>query len=247
MIMMVSPTGARLTKEQHAALPMTLDEIVQATVASAKAGANAVHLHIRDEAGRHSLDVGAYREAVDELARALPEFPVQITTEAAGRYAPKDQCHLLEAFAPKWASISLREVAADPDMAERIYAVCRANGTEIQHIIYDRNDADILRDWQAKDVLGVKESVILVLGSYAAKRAGRPGELEALLGQLPPIQRWMVCAFGPYEHDCLVHAARRGGDVRVGFENSTTNADGVPWPDVASSVAALKQRLDVSA
>ena len=37
----------------------------------------------------------------------------------------------------------------------------------------------------------------------------------------------------------LLHAIRRGGNVRVGFENNHTAPDGAPFRDNAASVAAL--------
>ena len=246
-MIMVSPTGARLTKADHPAVPITIPEIVAATRESAAAGAEALHLHIRDREGRHSLDTGLYAEALAAIDKAMPGFPVQVTTESAGRYGPDDQCALLEKLAPKWASISLREVARDHALARRIYAICRDNGTVVQHIVYTAEDADTLRMWQAEGVLGRDESVILVLGSYADGRAAQPTDLAPLLRSLPPVNRWMVCAFGPAEHACLRHAATLGGDLRVGFENSTTNASGTPWPDVQSSVQALTEYMEQAA
>ena len=246
-MIMVSPTGARLTKADHPAVPITIAEIVETTVECAAAGAEALHLHIRDREGRHSLDAGLYAEALTAIDQALPDFLVQITTESAGRYGPDDQCTLLEKLAPKWASISLREVAQDHDLARRIYAICHDSGTSIQHIVYTSQDAETLRMWQTEGVLGRDESVILVLGSYANARAARPTDLAPLLRSLPPVDRWMVCAFGPTEHACLHHAARFGGDLRVGFENSTTNDEGIPWPNVQSSVLALLECIDQTA
>ena len=246
-MIMVSPTGARLTKADHPAVPITIPEIVAATCECAVAGAEALHLHIRDREGRHSLDAGLYAEALAAIDEAVPGFPVQVTTESAGRYGPDDQCTLLEELAPKWASISLREVARDHDLARRIYAICKHNGTVVQHIIYTTQDADTLRMWQTDGVLGRNESVILVLGSYADGRAAQPADLAPLLRGLPPIANWMVCAFGPTEHACLRQAARLGGDLRVGFENSTTGADGTLWPDVQSSVRSLTDSLRLAA
>ena len=242
MKVMVSPTGARLGKEDHPSLPLSTPEIVAATVQSAAAGADALHLHVRDGQGQHSLDAGRYAEALSELGRALPGFPVQITTESGGVYPPQAQLQLLQDLLPPWASVSVREISHSPDTARQLYAFCAANGIAIQHILYDRSDMDLLRHWQAEGVLGEQEDVLLVLGRYATAQAGRPDMLGPLLAHLPAVARWMVCAFGPQEHECLIRAAELGGDLRVGFENSTHRADGVPWRSVAASVAALCQK-----
>lgn len=243
MTIMVSPTGSRLGKADHPALPMEIPEIVAATVDCAAAGADAVHLHVRDRHGRHSLDAGLYAEAIAELDRALPGFPIQITTESGGVYDTATQLALLEDLEPSWVSISLREAARSESDARRMYAFCQAKGIAVQHIVYDIADAELIRAWQKCGVLTEKESVILVLGRYSGNKTADIADLDPLLDALPPVGSWMVCAFGPTEHDILVEAAKRGGDVRVGFENSLTDAHGLRWRDVAASVEALKTRM----
>ena len=245
MRIMVSPTGSRLGKADHPALPITIPEIVAATCDSAAAGATALHLHVRDKEGQHSLDVGLYSEALAELDRALPGFPVQITTEAGGIYDTRAQLDLLETLKPRWVSISLCEATRSATDARRMYAFCAANGIAVQHIVYDEDDANILRDWQSRGVLGEEEDVILVIGRYGQRQPADLADLERLVTSLPPIGRWMVCAFGATEHRVLAEAARSGGDIRVGFENSITDAAGRQWASNAASVRALCASLEL--
>ena len=56
--LMVAPNGARRGKADHASLPLTLAETLATARACHAAGADALHLHVRDEAGAHSLDAG---------------------------------------------------------------------------------------------------------------------------------------------------------------------------------------------
>lgn len=242
-MIMVSPTGSRLAKPDHPAVPVTIPDILEATVDCARAGATALHLHVRDSMGRHSLDAGLYAEALSELDAALPGFPVQVTTESAGIYDTAAQSALLERLQPRWVSISLREAARSRANARRMYDFCKSTGIAIQHILYDTQDARTLREWQRLGVLGREESVILVLGRYGQDAPAGASALETRLAELPPVGRWMVCAFGPLEHACLARAARLGGDIRVGFENSIVGEDGTRWPSNAASVRALCKRL----
>ena len=53
----------------------------------------------------------------------------------------------------------------------------------------------------------------------------------------------MICAFGPAETECLVEAARQGGKMRIGFENSLWNADGSLAKDNAARVRELVASL----
>ena len=84
---MIAPNGARRGKSDHPALPVTITETVKVAVACHAAGADALHLHVRDETGAHSLDTARYRDALAALQDRLPEMAVQITTESGGRFA----------------------------------------------------------------------------------------------------------------------------------------------------------------
>lgn len=242
---MVAPTGARRGTADHPALPLTTSQIVDEAVACADVGAHALHLHVRDDAGAHSLDVAQYRDASDALGDAVPNMPIQVTTESAGRFNVPEQLACLEGLEPTWASVSVREIARAPQLAHRLYHGCADRGTQVQHILYDLSDAEQLLAWRAAGVVPRQHnSVILVLGRYEGARDATVADLDPFLAALPDGMEWMVCAFGPNEHACLTAAAARGGALRVGFENSLTTADGTPHASNAASVAALIQRLN---
>lgn len=239
-----APNGARRTHADHPALPVTLDEIVSTASACQAAGADGLHLHVRDDSGAHSLDPGRYRDTIAALAETLPELDLQITTEAAGVFDVPAQLACLKEVAPAWASVSIREVAREPKLADRLYGLCADQGTRVQHILYDGQDSDLLDNWLANGTVR-KDQVdrLLVLGRYATGQVSRPSDLDQFLTNGIPQTPWMICAFGPHEHACLARAARLGGDVRVGFENGLTDETGTPWKDNAASVAALRSRL----
>lgn len=246
---MVAPTGARRGKSDHPKLPITMLEILQTAEACFLAGADALHLHVRQADGMHSLDSGLYKEALAEMALYLPEMDVQITTESAGIFTVEDQLACLRAVSPSWASVSVREVSHAPELADHLYQVCFDNGTIVQHILYDVDDMILLDEWQDKGIVSASQnSVIFVLGRYTDGQVSHPSDLDPFL-QAMEISRhtnrqWMVCAFGPNEHLCLAAAAEKGGDVRVGFENSLLSPDGTMHEDNATSVQLLKARLE---
>ena len=244
---MVAPNGARRGKADHPALPLTTSEIVATARACKAAGADGLHLHVRDDAGGHSLDAGRYRETLDELTRMVPDMRVQITTEAVGIYDVAQQLECLEQVRPGWASVAVRETVRDMDLAPRVYAACADMGCEVQHILYDTDDIALLKRWQAEGVVRPgQDSVLFVLGRYAVGQTSDPAELDPFLAALPDAPNWMLCAFGPQEHACLAHAATKGGNLRVGFENSLVGPNGHPHPDNAASVAALCDLLERS-
>lgn len=242
---LVAPNGARRSRTDHPALPVAVDEIVATASACHLAGADGIHLHVRNEDGTHSLDAGRYRETISALAGTLPELDIQITTEAAGVFDVPAQLACLKAVAPAWASVSVREIARAPELADRVYGLCAAQGTRVQHILYNADDVALLENWQANGIVRPDQvDRLLVLGRYTAGQVSRPSDLDQFLTNGPSATPWMICAFGPHEHACLARAARLGGDVRVGFENGLTDHTGTPWNDNAASVAALKSRLN---
>ncbi|WP_170760324.1 3-keto-5-aminohexanoate cleavage protein [Ruegeria lacuscaerulensis] len=239
---LVAPNGARRQHSDHAELPVSLDQILHSAQTCFEAGADGIHLHVRDKRGRHSLDAGQYLETIAELGRVVPDMDLQITTEAAGIFDVPAQFECLQKVQPDWASISVREIARAPDLAARVYGLCEEQGTRVQHILYDAEDAALLVQWRKDGIVHKEQSDrLLVLGRYTTGQQSSPQDLD----QFPVgASDWMICAFGAQEHACLVEAAGRGGDVRVGFENSLTDRDGNTWENNAASVSALIAMLE---
>ena len=63
LVLAVAPNGARKTQADHPAIPISPAELAATAAAAQAAGAAMIHLHVRDADQKHSLDVGAYREA----------------------------------------------------------------------------------------------------------------------------------------------------------------------------------------
>ncbi|MGP3698592.1 3-keto-5-aminohexanoate cleavage protein [Rhodobacter sp. NSM] len=246
---MLAPNGARLTRADHPALPVTIPEIVAAALAGQAAGADGLHAHVRDAEGRHVLDAGLYAELLAELDRRAPGLPVQVTTEAVGRYSPADQRALVERLRPAFVSIALREIAAEPDarLTRRFFAFCAEAGCHVQHILYDREDIARLAAAVADGTIPrAGLAALIVLGRYTPGQVSAPQDLDApvsaLLGMLPDTD-WAACAFGSRETDCLVAAHRLGGKMRIGFENNLLQSDGKVAADNAARVTELVAAL----
>ena len=78
--LMVAPNGARPMKKDHAAVPITINEIVNTGKACFEAGAEAIHFHTRNNEGEHVLDSGLCKEILSELQKKVPQMHLQITT-----------------------------------------------------------------------------------------------------------------------------------------------------------------------
>jgi uncharacterized protein (DUF849 family) len=245
--LMVAPNGARRGKADHPALPVTLPEIVETARACFEAGADGLHLHLRDGEGRHLLDAGAYREALEELRRAVPEMAVQVTTEAAGVYAPPAQRAVALGSGADLVSVALREMAAEEAEAPGFYAACAERGIAVQHIFYEAADFDLLARLVPDGLRAAGVQMIFVLGRYSDGQESDTGDLGPFLERLAAREApadWALCAFGRAETDCLRAAHAAGGKLRVGFENSLWHEDGRVARDNAERVRAVVEACE---
>lgn len=246
VIIMAAPNGARRTKADHPALPVTNPEIVAEARLCRDAGAAAYHLHVRDNEGRHSLDAALYREALAGIRDDLgPEgLFLQITTEAAGIFDNETQMAAVRGCDPDGVSIAFREFvkagqsgAAFADFLREVLD----RGIAAQIILYEAAELDALRALADETGLDpARLSLLFVLGRYSANQTSHPRELMPFLlvhekEKGAPFRDWMVCAFGPHENACAMAAALLGGHIRVGFENNLALANG----EIAAGTHAL--------
>lgn len=238
--LMVAPNGARKGKGDHPALPITADELAHTARACAEVGATAIHVHVRDDAGQHTLDAEPYRAAIAAIW-AVTDIRIQITTEAVGMFDVSQQIACLAQVRAPEASIALREIERDPARLAEAYRTAEAAGTEVQHILYDADDVTRLLARLDDGTIPARfTKALFVLGRHAKGQRSSPEDLAPFLAALGDATLdWSVCAFGPREQECLLEGLRRGGDVRIGFENNTIAPDGATFANNAAAVAAL--------
>ena len=249
---MVAPNGARRTKNDHPALPINIEDTVSTARACFENGADGIHAHVRDAAGRHVLDVGLYRELIDELGRQVPQLAVQVTTEAVGMYSASEQRAMVKSLMPKSVSVALSEMLSDDNMqaAKLFYHFSVEHEIAVQHILYSPEHFETYVTLIAKGVIPSSSNQILfVLGRYVVDQQSQPEDLEPFLEILSQQDKefdWAVCAFGVQETNCLLAAYRAGGKVRVGFENNLFNTDGRLAKDNAERVSEIVSQIQES-
>ncbi len=254
VLIMVAPNGARLTKAEVPAVPLTPEELAAEAVACRQAGAAAMHLHVRDAAGRHSLDPAHYHAALKAVRAAVgQEMVLQITTEAAGCHGVDAQMQAVRQVKPEAVSIALKELLPEGvDTARQrevldFFQWMHAEGIAPQFILYEPAEvARLARLLEQGALPWPRPFVLFVLARYGdgvARPEMLDGFLRALEEHWPTPPAWMVCAFGPYQLSILVQAALRGGHVRVGFENGRETAPGRCARSNAELVAALAAML----
>ncbi|MEE9447232.1 MAG: 3-keto-5-aminohexanoate cleavage protein [Arenicellales bacterium] len=230
-ILASAPNGAYKQKKDHSAVPLSLDEIVTSAVDAVKAGVSLLHLHIRDEFGQHSLDADIYRRTIDAIEdQTGDQLIIQMTSEAANRYSPSEQIQTIKQVDAECVSIALRELIQDAShtaSAQGLFHWCAERACRAQFILYSETDLLNYFEYLNKDIIPASpHSVLFVLGRYAQNQQSSPEDLLPFLKHQRRLKvPWMVCAFGASEPLCMLDAIKKGGHMRVGFENNLLRAD----------------------
>ena len=252
IVLAVAPNGARKTRQDHPALPITPQELAHCAAACRDAGASMLHLHVRNAEGGHSLAPMDYRPAVDAVRRAVGRSLVlQLTSEAVGIYAPAEQQAMVRELRPEAVSLALREilpdVASEPAGAGFLVWACHEE-IVVQYILYDVVDVERYGELRRRGLIPEgRHWVLFVLGRYAAGQRSSLADLLPMLaawralGEITEGIAWATCAFGPREIECSLGTAALGGHVRIGFENNLLLPDGRTARDNAELIGCFAE------
>ena len=239
----VAPTGAETAKADAPALPVTLEELVVAARDCAAAGASVVHVHIRDDAARPTLDLGRLRDTVAAL-RESTDLVVQLSTGGAVSDPEADRLRVLEAE-PDAASCTMGTVNFGPDVFLNRWEFV----VELHRRMRDRK---IVPEYEIFD-LGHLAALHRLLDKHGAPYGGHvhcdfvmgvpggmPGTVQALtaaVGMLPAGATFAATGVGRSTLPVMFAALSAGGHLRVGMEDTLSYAAGQPVRDNAQLVA----------
>ena len=244
IMIMVAPNGARRTKVDHPNLPISAEEVVEAVVAARDVGAAAAHIHVRDDALKHTLDAIRYSAMLTAVEEAVgTNMVIQMTTEAVGIYSATEQIEAVHTLKPSFVSMAIREIVPDGDhevAAQVFFMWLKENRIVPQFILYDAADVTNFIDLQVRGIVPFSNPYLLfVLGRYTKGQQSSPDDLKPFLDALGDL-KWpfMLCAFGSQEAACMRAAFEAGGHARVGFENNLFMPDGTQASTNADLVSA---------
>jgi len=248
VILCVAPNGARKTKSDHNALPITPLELAEEAANCLEAGASMIHLHVRDEDDKHTILSQHYRPALQAIKDRLgDDLIVQITTEAVGMFTPDDQIAAVKELKPEAVSLALKELCPEggEDKAKDFFHWVHGQGISAQYILYSADDVSRFIQLHQDGIIPDKTpSILLVLGRYSATLTSEPDDLLPMLDAMGNFKCiWAVCAFGPKEHECMKLAVEKGGHCRIGFENNMQTSTGELAESNASLIAQFAKTL----
>ncbi len=241
VILMVAPTGARYTKADHPAIPLTPREIAADVAACVRAGAAVAHLHARDADGRATQDPGIYREIV-KCVREATDVVIQLSIGTRG-FGLDDALAPVK-LGPEMASLPLRNIATQPGDVRTMAAVMA------QHNVVPSVDGSTVAMIEAAARL-YSEKVLpdpLCLGFILGDPATREGAeemLRAFAAAAPAGSLWWSAKGGIHFHATSALAIRMGGHVRTGLEDVAPARSGDPVSNENLVAAAAKLCADL--
>lgn len=248
----VAATGAEAEKDQVPALPVTLEELTDTAVACQQAGAAVIHVHIRDDDAKPTLDVGRLRDTVAAL-RAKTELIVQLSTGGAVTDSFDSRLAVLDAE-PDGCSLTCGTVNFGDDVflnpwgfVKDLYQLTQERGVVPEFELFDLGHVAtlhrLLREFGPPS--GGHVHCDLVMGVPG----GMPGDvatLAAAIRALPEGATWSATGIGRTSLPVLFGALAAEGHLRVGMEDTITFAKGRPVASNAELVQRAAQAAEIA-
>ena len=242
----VAPTGAESAKADVAALPVSLDELITTAKECEAVGAGIIHVHIRDDDARPTLDQGRLRATVQAL-RQSTDLIIQLSSGGAVTDPEAARLAVLDA-GPEMASCTMGTVNFGDDVFLNrwefivdLHGRMQERGIVPEYEIFDLGHLTALQRLLDRHGLpfGGHVHVDFVMGVPG----GMPGTTAALvacaqaLRDLPAGTTFSATGIGRSTIAVLLASLSAGGHLRVGMEDTVTYAKGQPVESNAQLVA----------
>jgi uncharacterized protein (DUF849 family) len=242
-------TGAGALTDRSERVPVTPEQIADAALDAARAGAAVVHIHVRDpETGRGSRDVALYRAVVERLRGADVDAVINLTAGmggdlvlgGAGAPLPLDAdgtdlvgaeerlAHVAE-LRPEICTLdcgSMNFAAGGdyvmtntPGMLRAMAAHVQALGVRPELEVFDFGHLVMVEDLIREGLIDDPALIQLCMG-IPYGAPNDPATLMALVARLPPRAVFSAFSIGRMQLPYVALAVLAGGNVRVGLEDN---------------------------
>ncbi|HET8979492.1 MAG TPA: 3-keto-5-aminohexanoate cleavage protein [Solirubrobacteraceae bacterium] len=242
-------TGAGDTTARSPHVPVTPEQIADAGIEAARAGAAVVHIHVRDpQTGQGSRDVELYRGVVDRIRAADVDAVINLTAgmggdlvlggpdrplplnEAGTDIAPASErlAHVRE-LRPEICTLdcgTMNFAAGGDYVMTNTPGTLRAMAGEIRELgvrpeleVFDTGQLVMVKDLIADGLIDDPVLIQLCMGI----RYGAPDDPQTLLElvrQLPAGAIFSAFSIGRMQLPYVAMAVLAGGNVRVGLEDN---------------------------
>ncbi len=244
VIITCAVTGNQTLPSMTPHLPITPEQIADACLGAAEAGAAITHIHVRDvETGMPSMNLEYYREVVERIRRKNQTLILNLTTGPGGRYAPSDEdpaiagpgtlflhptkrTEHIAALRPEIATLDLntmtfgaQAVINTPPNVRKMAKIIHDAGTKPEIELFDSGDIGLMHDLIKDGTLKGPHLASIVLG---IKYGYWPTPETAFFARnlLPSDTEFTIFATGKNAFQMVAQSYLAGGHVRVGLEDA---------------------------
>ena len=241
-------TGSGGTQHKSPNVPCSPQQIADAAIAAAKAGAAVVHCHVRDpQTGEPTRDLDLYREVTDHIRAANVDMVLNLTAGMGGDLVtgPPDAPLPLKAAGTDMASAADRVAHIVTCRPEICTLDCGTmNFAEADYVMTNtpgmlRAMAGLMRELGVRPEIEAFDTGHLWLAKQLASEGliddpvmvqlcmgipwGAPDDLNTLMAMVNNVpDSWVFSAFsiGRHQMPYVAAAVLSGGNVRVGLEDN---------------------------
>jgi len=266
VIITCAVTGAGDSWARHPDLPVTPEQIAEAVISAAKAGAAVAHIHVRDpKTGKGARDVELFRQVVERVRDSDTDVIINLTAGMGGAWfpgeenpslpgpgtdmiGPEERLAHVEALRPEICSLDCGTMnfgdneiyISTPDFLWKMAGLIQEWGVKPELEVFDLGQI-----WFANQLIeaGRIESPPLFQICLGIPW-GAPADTEsmmALRNALPANANWAGFAITRMEMPMVAQAVLLGGNVRVGLEDNLYLSKGV----LASNAQLVEQAVGI--
>ncbi len=220
-------TGSVPTKAANPAVPISISEQVESSLAAVEAGASIIHAHVRNADETPSSDPEKFARLQEELRRHSPDVIIQFST--GGRSGAGQERGGMLPLRPDMASLSVgsnnfptRVYENPPDLVawlasemQKYEVVPEVEAFDLSHILQAlrlHDEGKLFGKLYVQFVMGVKNAMPAdraVFDFYVAQMQARAPQAE-----------WCAAGIGPNQFVVNEWAIAAGGHTRAGLEDN---------------------------
>lgn len=236
-------TGNITSPEQTPFLPITPEQIANSCIEAARAGAAIAHIHVRDDAGKPSMEVARYREVMERIRASDQDIVINLTTGPGGRFIPsKDDPKVaapgtsllppakrvehIRVLRPEICSFDFDTmfsgnsvVINTPENLAVMAEIIAESGAKPELEVFDTGDIQLANHFIDQGLIKGRPLFQIVLGvRYGA--IATPETMMYMKSLLPTDADWAAFGVGRWEFPMVAQSFLLGGHVRVGLEDN---------------------------
>jgi len=248
-------TGSGDTAGRHADLPITPEQIANAAIEAAKAGAAIAHIHVRDpETGRGARDPALFAEVVERIRErdtdvilnltagmggdmvfGPGETPLPLDESGTDMAGPLERLKHVEELLPEICTLdcgTMNFAESDyvmtntPGMLKTMARRVQELGVRPELEVFDTGHLVFVHELIREGLIDDPVMIQLCMGiPYGAPND--PSTLMAMVNRLPQGAVFSAFSIGRNQLPYVAMAALAGGNVRVGLEDNLYLEKGV--------------------